>query len=218
VYCAELPLPHEEGGVEHDAGDEREGDEDEEDVHPSLGIPRLLSSNRLPGAAAPRASATRPPPPPPPPRPSSRPPPRSASSTPLPNSAWPVSTPAAPRTCPARAPPAAAPAPSAARSARRRWRWLTTAAAVRCQASPGISRRWERERPEEEEGCRLFLAPRTAPLGRHPWPAGSWSFACLLFPRRVAQPEELCLRVLGGIPRATGQLGVVRRRSWDSCY
>lgn len=25
-------------------------------------------------------------------------------------------------------------------------------------------------------------------------------FACLLFPRRVAQPEELCLRVLGGMP------------------
>jgi hypothetical protein len=90
--------------------------------------------------------------------------------------AWPVSTAAAPRTCPARAPPA-----SAARSARRRWRWRIAAAAGRCQASPGISRRWERERPEEEEGCRLFLAPRTAPLGRYPWPAGSWSLHAYYF-------------------------------------
>jgi hypothetical protein len=66
VYCAELPLPHEEGGAEHDE------DEDEEDVHPSLGIPRLLSSNRLPGASGSRDSRR-----PPPPRPSLRPPPRS---------------------------------------------------------------------------------------------------------------------------------------------
>jgi hypothetical protein len=32
-------------------------------------------------------------------------------------------------------------------------------------------------------------------------------FACLLFPRRVAQPEELCLRVLGGMPSSNRSAG-----------
>jgi hypothetical protein len=52
-------------------------------VHPSLGIPRLLSSNRLPGASG-RRDPRRPPPPPPPAFFASA--SRSASSTPLPNS------------------------------------------------------------------------------------------------------------------------------------
>lgn len=181
-------------------------------VHPSLGRPRLLSSNMLLGASGSRDDRFFPA------FPSVS---RSASSTRLPNSGFFPAAPAAadaaealpfgdeppaPRTCPARA--RAQPLP------RRQWRPLRR---LLGQAAVGAGRGRRRRRV-----C-CFLC-----RGRRAVVVGGRARSCMLAPRRREQKGQLgrgrlvvegrrCRRrLLEVMPRAEGELRVWRGRSGDA--